>query len=170
MEEKDICKESTYNELFKTLSKTLRNFLLYKGSEVEQANDIVQDSFIKLWENCKKVLPEKAKSYLYTMAYNAFKNEMAHFKVKLKYVESSNTSSANIETPEFQMEEQEFRKKLNDAIEKMPPKQREVFLMNRIENIKYREMADLLGVSVKAIEKRMGKALKHIKAHITSFK
>lgn len=169
-QEKNVCEEQTYLGLFNSLAKPLRNFLIYRGSEPEQANDIVQETFIKLWENCKKVLPEKAKSYLYTLASNAFKNEMAHLKVKLKYVQSGDTSRAVIETPEFKMEEQEFKMQIDKAIADLPPTQREVFLMNRIEKKKYAEIAELLGVSVKAVEKRMGKALKHLRKNITGFK
>ncbi|MFT5821283.1 MAG: RNA polymerase sigma-70 factor (family 1) [Crocinitomix sp.] len=169
-EEQNVCDEQTYGTLFKSLAKPLRNFLIYKGSDHEQANDIVQNTFIKLWENCKKVMPEKAKSYMYTLASNAFKNEMAHLKVKLKYMQSNADSTIVIETPEFKMEEQEFKIKLENAIATLPVTQREVFLMNRIEKKKYAEIAADLGVSVKAIEKRMGKALKHLRKNITNFK
>lgn len=168
--EKNVCEEKTFQGLFESLAKPLRNFLLYKGSELDQADDIVQDTFIKLWENCAKVLPEKAKSYIYTLASNAFKNEMAHLKVKLKFQENSDVSGINHETPEYAIEESEFKIKLEQAINSMVPTQREVFLMNRIEKKKYAEIADLLGVSVKAIEKRMGKALKHIRSQINEFK
>jgi len=167
---KNVCEDDVYHDLFKLWAKPLRNFLMYKGSEVEQANDIVQDTFIKLWENCKKVLPEKAKSYLYTLAGNAFKNEMAHLKVQLKYMSSNGVDGVNIETPEFKMEENEFKIKLESAIASLPQNQREVFLLNRIEEKKYREIAELLGLSVKAIEKRMGLALKHIRLKITNFR
>jgi len=166
----NVCEERTFRELFSNLSTPIRNFLVYKGSDLERAEDIVQESFVKLWENCKKVLPEKAKSYLYTIAGNAFKNEMAHLKVRLKYATHQAGSGKTIETPEFQMEEKQFREKLEGAIGSLPETQREVFLMNRIEKKKYSEIADLLGVSVKAIEKRMGKALKHLRIQIKEFR
>lgn len=169
-DEQNVCEEQVYKTLFGSLAKPLRNFLIYRGSEPEQANDIVQDAFIKLWENCKKVIPEKAKSYLYTIASNSFKNEVTHLKVKLKYIDSGAVSNKVIETPEFKMEEKEFKVKLEQAIADLPETQREVFLMNRIEKKKYAEIAEILGVSVKAVEKRMGKALKHLRKKITNFK
>ena len=169
-DENNVCAENTFQSLFLGLAKPLRNFLIYKGSESGQADDIVQESFIKLWENCKKVIPEKAKSYLYTLASNSFKNEMAHLKVRLKYVNSNPTSDKMIETPEFKMEENEFKERLENAISEMPVTQRDVFLMNRIDKMTYAEIAETLGVSVKAIEKRMGKALKHLRSNIKEFK
>ena len=57
------------------------------------------------------------------------------------------------------MEEQEFKNQLEKAIEALPENQREVFLMNRIDKMKYREIAEALGISQKAVEKRMHKAL-----------
>lgn len=167
----NVCEDQIYKGLFYTLSEKLRNFLVYKGSEVEQANDIVQNTFIKLWEHCSEVTPEKAKSYIYTLASNQFKNEIAHAQVKMKYAQSTDkASSISIETPEFKMEESEFKDRLNNAINSLPETQREVFLMNRIDKMKYSEIAETLGVSVKAIEKRMGKALKTLRAQIVELK
>ena len=162
----NVCENEIYQNLFRTLAKPVRNFLVYKGSETEQANDIVQETFIKLWENCKKVSIGSAKSYIYTLAGNAFKNEMAHLKVKLKYAQSNAYDDTTIETPEFKMEENEFRDKLNDAIASLTPAQREVFLMSKIEKKKYAEIAELLDISVKAVEKRMHGALKSLRAEI----
>jgi RNA polymerase sigma-70 factor (ECF subfamily) len=67
------------------------------------------------------------------------------------------------------MEENEFRDKLNDAIASLTPAQREVFLMSKIEKKKYADIAELLDISVKAVEKRMGKALKQIRLKIKEF-
>lgn len=169
-DQQNVCEEKTYQGLFRSLAAPLRNFLIYRGSEEEQANDLVQEAFIKLWENCAKVLPEKAKSYLYTLVSNSFKNEIAHMKVRMKYNEANADSNKTIETPEFQMEEKEFKAKLEDAINSLVPTQREVFLLNRIEKKKYAEIAEILGISVKAVEKRMGKALKHLREKVKEIK
>ena len=69
-------------------------------------------------------------------------------------------------TPQFHMEEQEFGEKLNRILAKLPDGSREVFLMNRIEKIKYDEIAERLGISVKAVEKRMSKALSILRAEL----
>lgn len=170
-EENNVCAESTFKQLFNNLATPIRNFLIYRGSEKEQANDLVQEAFVKLWENCKNVVPEKAKSYLYTLASNAFKNEIAHSKVKLKYSNSAHVSTGvTLETPEFKLEEEEFKERLERSIAELPENQRSVFLMNRIDKMTYIEIADTLGVSVKAIEKRMGKALKELRSKIIELK
>ena len=70
------------------------------------------------------------------------------------------------EDPEFLILESEFMEKLNAAISALPDKQREVFLMNRIEKLKYREIAEIQGVTQKAIEKLMHKALLKLREEI----
>lgn len=165
IEENNVCNPTIYDGLFREHGKQLRNFLIYKGSRQDQAEDLVQETFIKLWENCKKVIPEKAKSYIYTLASNAFKNEIAHMQVRLKYANQS-VDKVEIETPEFKMEETEFKERLERAIADLVSTQREVFLMNRIDKKKYSEIAEELNISVKAVEKRMGKALKSLRSKI----
>jgi len=122
------------------------------------AEDLSQDAFIKLWENCKKVTVEKAKPYLFTIANNLFINKVNHQKVVLKFT-SSAKSKTDQSDPLFILEKNEFKIRLEKAIAALPEIQRVVFLMNRIDQKKYREIAEELGISVKAVEKRMHGAL-----------
>ncbi len=158
MDKKSVCEKENYEIIFNNYSKSMRNYMYYKCGDLQQAEDIVQDAFIKLWNNCKKVIFEKAKSYLFTIANNAFLNEVAHKKVVQNYQKLNLKVSTN-ETPEFLMEEKEFMTKLRTAIDKLPEKQREVFLLSRIDKKKYVEIAEITGITVKAVEKRMSQAL-----------
>jgi RNA polymerase sigma-70 factor (ECF subfamily) len=72
-----ICEDTVFAGFFKTHVKNLRNYLYYKFGNEEQANDVTQEAFIKLWENCKNVPFEKAKSFLYIVANNASLNYIA---------------------------------------------------------------------------------------------
>ena len=72
--------------------------------------------------------------------------------------------------PEFQYREKEFQQELNNAINKLTDKEREVFLLNRIEKKKYREIAKLLDISVKTVEMRMSSALLFLRKHIKNYK
>ncbi len=155
---KSVCEEKVYESIFNDHSETLRSFIYYKCGDLKQAEDVVQESFIKLWSNCSKIIFEKAKSYLYTVARNIFLNEAAHKKVVLQH-QIHLVSDRTNETPEFLLEEQEFMLKLKKAITDLPEKQREVFLLSRIDKKKYSEISDIVGISVKAVEKRMSQAL-----------
>lgn len=160
-----VCESKVFENVFNTHSEALRNFMYYKCGDTNLAEDLVQESFVKLWQNCAKVILEKAKSYLFTVANNLFLNNVAHKKVVLKHQQLGAKHHTN-ETPEFLMEEQEFMTKLQNAIADLPEKQREVFLLNRIDKKKYREIAVLLEVSIKTVEKRMSLALKTLRQQI----
>ncbi|ASV29339.1 RNA polymerase sigma factor [Maribacter cobaltidurans] len=160
----DVCKESTYSALFNANSKTVFNYIYYKFGNEEKAHDAVQEAFVKLWENCAKVTPEKAKSYLYTVANNLYLNVIKAEKVRLKYADK--LLKTTNESPEFLMEENEFKAKLDNALNNLPDNQRSTFLLNRIDGKKYAEIAEMEGVSVKAIEKRMHLALKSLREKI----
>jgi len=162
---KSVCDQQVFNTVFDQQAETLRNYLYYRCGDMQQAEDLVQDAFIKLWNHCKKVVFEKAKSFLYTVSKNAFYNEQAHKKVVLAYEKRSNKSS-NIEAPDFLMEEKEFMDKLQRAIDGLTEREREVFLLNRIDKKTYKEIAQLLEISQKAVEKRMHKALIKMRAII----
>ena len=153
-----VCKEEIYKKTYFEHCEYLRNFLFYKSGNMGLSEDLVQEAFVKLWENCAKVSIEKAKSYLFTVANNLFLNSVSHQKVKLKF---ENFADANKfeNDPQFILEEKEFKLKLESAIAELPETQRIVFLMNRIDKKKYREIAEELDLSVKAVEKRMHLAL-----------
>ena len=160
----NVCEEEVFSGLFKTNSKTVFNYIYYKFGNEEKAYDVVQEAFVKLWENCAKVSPEKAKSYVYTIANNLYLNVIKAEKVRLKYADRTNNTS--YESPEFLLEEKEYKEKLDRALNSLPENQRTTFLLNRIDGKKYAEIAEMEGVSVKAIEKRMHLALKTLRNQI----
>ncbi len=162
---KDICDKSRFEVFFKQHAKSLYNFLYYKFGDRLNPEDKAQEAFIKLWENCKKVTPEKAKSYIFTIANNLMLNEAAHQKVVLKHQKTKTSHHTNL-SPEFLMEEEEYRQKLEKSISKLTEAQRVAFLMNRVEGKRFKEIANLLGISTKAVEKRIYGALKKLRQDI----
>lgn len=154
----NICEEKLFNELFKVHSKDLYKFLYYKYGSENNPADLVQEAFIKLWDNCRKVLPEKARAFLFTVANNQMLNELAKKKTVLKY-QQRKAKTYSMESPEFLMEENEYMHRLQQAIQDLNEGQRVAFLLNRIEGKKHKEIADMLGISQKAVEKRIYTAL-----------
>ncbi len=161
----NICDEQMFSSVFTKYSKSLHDFLYYKFGEHFNPKDKVQEAFIKLWENCGKVSPNKAKSYLFTIGNNLMLNEAAHQKVVLKYQKEKPKHYTN-ENPEFILEGNEYMNRLQIAISKLTKAQRTAFLMNRIEGKKHREIAELLNISTKAVEKRIYGALKQLRKDI----
>ena len=161
----NICNEHIFSSVFTKHSKNLHDFLYYKFGESFNPKDKVQEAFIKLWQNCSKVSPSKAKSYLFTVANNLMLNEAAHQKVVLAYQKTVTKHYTN-ESPEFLMQENEYMQKLQKAISNLTEAQRSAFLLNRIEGKKHKEIAKLLNISTKAVEKRIYGALKKLRKEI----
>jgi RNA polymerase sigma-70 factor (ECF subfamily) len=161
----NICEEHVFSSIFNKYSKNLHDFLYYKYGDQLNPKDKVQEAFIKLWQNCAKVTPDKAKSFVFTTANNLMLNEVAHQKVVLKYAQTKPKHYTN-ENPEFLMQEDEYHKKLQTAISNLTEAQRTAFLMNRIEGKKFKEIATLLDISTKAVEKRIYGALDKLRKDI----
>ncbi len=164
--QKSVCDEQTFKSIFDANSEVIRNFIYYKCGNMAQAEDITQDAFVKLWQNCKKVVFEKAKSFVMKVAQNAFYNEADHKKVVLKYNKNANLPKGHTISPEFLMEEKEFMTKLQQSIANLPQKEREVFLLSRKDKKTYKEIAEIIGISQKGVERRMHLALMKLREKI----
>ena len=165
-----VCDETLFTQIFTRYAKLLHNYLYYKFGEGMNYEDKVQEAFIKLWDNCRKVPIDKAKIYLFKVASNSVLNEIKHKKVVLNYTKSKRFSEVTNESPEFLMEEAEYLQRYQKALESLTEGQREVFLMNRIEGKKHKEIAAILDISVKAVEKRLYKALFILRKEIEGIK
>ncbi|TRX16317.1 RNA polymerase sigma factor [Flavobacterium franklandianum] len=165
-ENKNLCDENHFRIFYLKQVQSATNFAYYKCGDSDAALDLVQDAFTKIWENCSKIDLTKVKTYLFTSINNLFLNRIKHQKVVLKYAKDAPNLDINNQSPEYLLEEEEFKQKLTNAIASLSEVQRQVFLLNRIEGKKYREIADLLDISQKTVEKRMSGALKILKAQI----
>jgi len=161
----NICEEQLFSSIFNKYSKSLHDFLYYKFGEQLNPKDKVQEAFIKLWQNCAKVSADKAKSFLFTTANNLMLNEAAHQKVVLKYAQTKPKHYTN-ENPEFLMQEDEYMKKLQTALSNLTEAQRTAFMLNRVEGKRFKEIAKLLDISTKAVEKRIYGALAKLRKDI----
>ncbi|WP_417557852.1 RNA polymerase sigma factor [Mesoflavibacter zeaxanthinifaciens] len=162
----NLCEDTQFNAFYLKHIQAASNFAYYKCGDSDNALDIVQDAFSKIWENCSKIEFEKAKTYLFTTVNNLFLNKVKHQKVVLEYAKSTPYIDQTNQNPEYLLEEEQFKQKLQQAIALLTDAQREVFLLNRIEGKKYREIAELLDISQKAVEKRMSGALKTLREKI----
>ncbi|WP_437918049.1 RNA polymerase sigma factor [Sphingobacterium sp. LRF_L2] len=158
-----ICKKEVFADFFHKQVKALRNFLFYRFGDDDQANDVAQEAFVALWQNCGRVSYDGARSYIYKVAYNKALKKKAHEKVVLTYQQSANHKNENHESPEFLLEEKQFKERLLTAIANLNETQRVAFLMHRIDKMKYSEIAEHLGITVKAVEKRIHLAMKALK-------
>ncbi|GAA4278124.1 RNA polymerase sigma factor [Aquimarina mytili] len=162
---KDVCEEKLFAGLFKKHSQELHDFIYYKYGEHIDPKDKVQEAFIKLWDNCKKISLQKAKSFLFTVANNLSLNQIKHNKVKLKFQQIDHNDRTS-EDPEFILQEKEYLLKYQKALSNLTEAQRVAFLLNRVEGKKHKEIANYLGISRKAVEKRIYGALEKLRKDI----
>ena len=91
----NICEAKFFEAIYNTYAKEIRRFLFYKTQDIDKSEDILQDVFIKLWENCNKVDSNKVKSYIYSIANNMFLNDIKHQKVVQNYRKHNENKSTN---------------------------------------------------------------------------
>jgi len=154
--------QAAFEILFNSFQEVIFNFLLFKTRDPYVAEDLLQETFLKVWKN-RSTLDEtrSLKNYLYTIADNLTHNHFRHAKVVADHrgqVESKMFTTSN--NPQFILEEKEWHLALVAAIEDLPEKTRIVFLMSRMEDLTYEEIADRLSLSIKTVESHMTKALK----------
>lgn len=168
-EHKGICEENIFSNIYVSTAEHLRNYIYYKCGLLDVAEDITQLTFLKMWERCREIILGKARSYAFTVANRLFLGQVKSNKVALKFLKEK-ISNVNNDDPEGMLISDELRIKIETSISELPEGQREVFLLNRIDKMTYREIAVTLNVSETAVEKRMSKALLKLRDKIEEFK
>lgn len=151
--------DAEYHAAFKEFYKPIRSFIYYRCGDVDVAEDITQDVFMKLWETRDKIDKRTIKAYLYTIAQNTTINVLKRQQLLYKF-QKKPSADRDFDHPEKLAEMEDYQKKLESVIALLPEGGREVFFMNRLEDLTYNEIAERLGLSVKAVEKRMSKVLR----------
>ena len=162
---KNICDKKRFSALYGKYAQELSNFLYYKFGSSLNPNDKAQDAFIKLWENCTKVTPEKAKSYLYTVANNLMLNAVKHQKVVFKYQEVKPKDYTN-ESPEFILRKKEFLQRYERALASLKDEERVAFMLNKVDGKTHKEVAEIMGVTKKVAEHKIYSAFKKLKSQL----
>lgn len=136
----------------------------------DEAEEVVQAVFIQFWEKRNNLEIEiSLKSYLYRAVRNGALNKIKHEKVKLEYAGYAKSSNADIEAPSENLEVEELQFKIRHALMKLPEQCRKVFELSRFEELKYAEIAERLGISVKTVENQMGKALRIMREQLQDY-
>lgn len=159
-----------FEEVFKTHFKALHAYAYTIVEEDDMAEEIVQNVFCKLWERRDRLeITQSVKAYLYKSVYHESINYLRHLKKKRAYqahavhvMEKSHSASEKSTL-------RELEQKLEQALKELPERCRTIFQMSRFESLKYQQIADQLGLSVKTVENQMGKALKILRLKLVDF-
>lgn len=160
-----------FEQLFKTHYKALHAYANVILKEEDLAEEIVQGMFLKFWEKRELLQVQSSiKAYLYKCIYNDCMNHLKHEKIKLKHQEFTyHTMNTHQEPASAKAELTELEHNLQGALNELPEQCRTIFQMSRFEELKYREIADQLGLSIKTVENQMGKALRVLRFKLADF-
>lgn len=155
--------ESLFHEHYKSLCRFATGML----KSAEDAEEIVQDVFVKCWEKRESIEAGSWKSYLYRAVYNAALNAIKHQKVRMAYAqEAAATEQEHQGSFEENFHANELGQKVEQAIATLPEQCRKVFVMSRFEEKKYKDIAAEMNISIKTVENQMGKALRVLREHL----
>jgi len=155
-------KKEAFKTLFDQYFEDVRRYVFYRSGNEDLATDIAQDTFLRIWEKQMEIDPKTVKGLLFKIANDLFISSYRKEKVAFNFFNNFQAKQESL-TPEDEINYTELKNAYEAALKSMPEKQRVVFLLNRIDELKYKEIADQLGLSVKAIEKRMSQALEHLR-------
>jgi len=164
--------ETLFRLYYSKLVNIAKGYLVYH----QEAESIVQNVFLKLWEN-KGTLKEVANinNYLYTMTKNSCLDQLKHEKVKKNYLDSSYRIKSEIQYQFLNDEaasrllEKELESKIILSIELLPDKCKSIFKKSRFEGLKHSEIAAQMGISQRTVDSHIASALKHMKLHLREF-
>jgi RNA polymerase sigma-70 factor (ECF subfamily) len=161
--------KSAFESLFRNHYASLCGYAVKYVWELEQAEEIVQDLFYNIWNKRNDLyISSSIESYLFRAVRNACLNYLKRKKIRENYA-SSIQEAHNVGQVDDPVETLELQKKIDESVDAMPPERKKIFLMSRNEGLKYKEIADQLGISVKTVEAQMGKALKFLREELKEF-
>jgi RNA polymerase sigma-70 factor (ECF subfamily) len=161
--------EAYFEALFHTYYKQLCRFSFRILHDKDKAEDVVQICFINFWEKRESIsIQASFKAYLFRSVYNRSINEYTRSKkiINEEIAVLNETSGSVSDDPILLMQAQEVQKKIDQAIATMPDGCRTVFMLSREDQLSYKEIAEMLQISVKTVENQMGKALRIMREHL----
>lgn len=159
--------ERVFKEHYDGLCRFANSYLL----DVDEAEEVVQGTFIGFWEKRENLQIETSlKAYLYRSVRNSCLNEIKRQKVRQVHAQAVLQEEVQVaEASDHDALKMELEDQIHHAIQKLPEQCRLIFKMSRFEELKYQEIADQLGLSIKTVENQIGKALKVLREQLKDY-
>jgi len=160
-----------FDALYGKYSRKLYKFGYSILKSKEDSENLIQDVFLNLWENRHKVEKnESIQSYVFTIAYNSAISILRKKTKDFQFVEYLKSLQEITEEPvNVEVEYNELTAKLDKIINELPQRQKEVYLLHKVEGLKYNVIAEQLHISVNTIENHMSRALKTIREKLGDY-
>jgi RNA polymerase sigma-70 factor (family 1) len=159
---------TSFSEIYDAHFEPVCRFLNYYTRDLSVIEEVVQDVFVKLWEERETLEIKYIKTYIYNAARNRILNELRD--VKNRNILLENWAKRELENQQSNdcVDMNEFLQLLHASVETLPTTCKEIFRMSREENMSYKEIAMVRNISVKTVETQMGIALKRIREKMST--
>lgn len=157
-----------FAQVFNMYGENMVRYAVTLLKDQDDAEDIIQQLFVQLWTKRENLeVTTSLKSYLYRSVHNSCLNKIKQTGVRERYAsEVQKIEPAMAAAASQLMERKEIARAIEEAMNELPEQCRKVFRMSRFDQLKYQQIADALGISVKTVENQMGKALKHMRSKL----
>lgn len=167
---KELNKNSgkAFDELYRQYSPKLYNFSLSLMSDEVEAEEIVQEVFVKIWEKRQSVtINGSFESYLFTIAKNTFLNKLRRTETHRAFINYEKGDAEPSAELDHEVEYNELTTIYQRAIDRLSPRRKEIFNFSYKEALSNDEIADKLGISSKAVRNQKNMAVMEIKKYIS---
>ena len=165
-----------FEALFRLYYDKLLHIAIGYLMEYADAEEVVQDVFLKLWEKRNKLKKiDNINGYLYRMTKNKCLDYIKHNKIKLSHSKNDYDKRMSIQYQFIKDEaaslllENELKKKITESIALLPEKCKCVFIKSRMEGMKHQEIAEIMGLSKRTVDNHISNALQHMRHHLREF-
>ena len=166
-----ICQgnEKAFNEAFDRHYPSLCYYTDKFLHDLDQSRSLVQQVFVDLWIKREKItINQSLQSYLFRSVRNSALDYIKHQKVEARFLQKQKMDETTYDRD--WMEEAELSARINSAVNELPEKCREIFLLSRFEEMRYADIALKLDISVKTVEMQMGIAMKKLRLKLADIK
>lgn len=163
-----LMNKKAYEAFFKENYSALCRFAYSFMKDVDDAEEVVQNTFVKLWKS-KELVETSVKAYFYKSVRNACLNQKKHIEIREEYKGDNKRLLDEGGNLEAEVEANELKEKINRAIDKLPVQRKKVFVLSRFDGLKYKEIATKMGISPKTVENHMGITIKFLKEELKDY-
>ena len=158
-----------FSELFDRYGKRLYRFSMGYLKSESDAEEIVQEVFVKIWNKREELSLQKSfESYLFTIAKNGILNTIRKTKSEQAYLQYAKLHPEKNVLLDDELNFRELERAYKEAIGKLSPRRKEIFLLSREQSLSNAEIAEKMNISVKTVENQMTSALSEIRKHLCS--
>lgn len=139
--------------------------------DLDAAEEIVQSVFVKFWEGRKDIqIQSSIKGYLVTAVRNNCLNQLKHINIREEFkAHNQREIDSNHIMVDEEVEATELEEKIRASINELPEARKKIFMLSRYEGLKYKEIAEKMGISIKTVENQMGSAIKQLRTDLADY-